>query len=150
MAHRAEQIVDAIRTLLDVESTLGVLYRHRRLPLDEGSTEIPATSVAIGEDSPLSEYGVANFSVIDSLLSLEVIHIASAATEDLVIDALMNMRVKSHTVLMNDRSQGLNFVIDTRYGGASAPEILDDGGKLAGRLSTLWTIHYRMTVSSPE
>ena len=150
MAHRAEQIVDAAKTLLDVSATLGVLYRNRQLSLSEASNEIPATSVNIGDDEPVSALGADNFSFVDSLLTLSVVHISSQATEDLVVDELMNMRAAAYAVMMADRSLGLSFVIDTRYGGAAAPEISDEGGELCGRLVTTWFVHYRMSTTTSE
>lgn len=150
MAHRAEQIVDAAKTLLDVSATLGALYRNRQLSLSEASSEVPATSVNLGDDEPVSDLGADNFAFVDSLLTLQVIHVASATTEDGVVDALMDMRAAAYAIMMADRSLGLSFVIDTRYGGASAPEISDEGGKLCGRLATLWTVYYRMTTTSSE
>lgn len=150
MAHRAEQIVDAARTLLDASATLGALYRNRKLSLNVAEAELPCTTVNVGDDEPVSDLGADNFAFVDSLLSLDVIHVVSGATEDAIVDSLMTMRAAAYAVLMADRTLGLAFVIDTRYGGATAPEISDEGGTLCGRLATSWTVHYRMTTSSSE
>lgn len=148
MSHRALQIVDAVKAVLEADSSLAAaVYRHRTASLSEADAELPAVSVGLGDDEPIEP---GNLAYIDSLLTMTVTAAAIASSEEALVEELVRLRSEVHQVLMADRQQGLAFVIDTRYGGASAPEVNADGGRYAGTLESRWLVHYRMNVSSPE
>lgn len=151
--HRAEQIVDAIVALLATDSTIGgPVYKHRALSLSAEDQELPAVSVAIGQDQPLAEYGVTNVAFVDSLLELVVTVACEADTESAAITELFRLRSEVHrTMMAGQRDFSLTtIVIDTRYGGAAAPVINTEGGRLAASLDTRWLVHYRTNISDPE
>lgn len=149
MTHRAQQIVDAVAAALAASSSVGAVFTHRSYSLSEEDQELPATTVNVGEDQPLSELGASNVAFLDSLLTLEVAHLARADSVEQLLTDLIAMRTAGHVALMADRSQGLNFVIDTRYGGAGAPDVDISTGP-AGQLVTRWQVHYRMNLTDPS
>lgn len=151
MSHRAQQVVDAVLAALAANSSLGAsVYAHRALSLSEPDQELPAVSVRYGGDSPMDEDGASNFAYLDSLLELQVVATTRDLDEASVMQALLDMRRQIHITLMADRSQGLAFVIDTRYGGAAAPELDTATEYVAGRLEQRWLVHYRMNISDPQ
>lgn len=151
MSHRAQQIVDAIATTLAASTTLGAsVFKNRRFSVAELDQELPAVSVNYGADAPLSEFGVTNVAFVDSLLEVKVIIALRADSEDEVLTALLDRRVAQHVALMADRSLGLSFVMDTRYGGADAPEIDVSLDRPAGAIACRWFVHYRSNLSDPS
>jgi hypothetical protein len=144
VTHRAEQIIDAVVAKL---AAAGIAAAKQRTLSYDPDMELPAVSVRMGADQPLEAQ---NLTFIDSLLAVVVVTIDAAATESDTIAKLMALRTSSHVALMADQTQGLNFVSDTRYGGASAPELETVGEKVAGRLETTWQIPYRMEIADPS
>lgn len=146
MTHRAEQIgarIVAIHTAANFDRA----ELHRATDYDPG-TELPAVSVEFGADLPPAE---SNIPIIDSVLTVSVILIVSAATEVDVVSQLMELRTRSHIALMADRTLGIPDVVgDVAYGGASAPIIEKPGEKLAGRMETTWLVRYRMNLLDPQ
>lgn len=145
MTHRAEQIQDAIVALMPTTSSN---FKHRVLSLSQPEGDVPARSVRFGEDVPIDDDGASNFAFLDSLLAIEIDHKVLEVDEETALSALMEMRRETHIALMADRSLGLSFVIDTRYGGASAPA-RDITELCAGVLTSRWFVHYRMTITDP-
>lgn len=142
--HRAERILDSVVAIL---AAAGISAgKHRVLSYDP-EMELPAVSVRMGPDAPPGE---SNIPVIDSELSIVIAAIESKDTEADTVSALMTLRSSVHVALMADRTLGLAFVSDTRYGGAAAPELETVGNKIAGRMEMSWTIPYRMNLASPE
>jgi len=151
MTHRAQQIIAATAAALAASSSLGAaVYTHRRLSLSDEDQELPAVSVNYGSDDPLSDLGVTNIAFIDSLLELAVTLVARGDSEQDVLDELLRLRAAQHVALMADRSLGLAFVIDTRYGGAAAPDVDVSLNRPAGALTCRWLVHYRMNLSDPN
>lgn len=151
MSHRAQQIVDAVITALTANSSLGAsVYAHRALSLSEPDQELPAVSIRYGGDSPIDEDGASNFAYLDSLLEMQAVSMVRGPDEVSVMQALLDLRRQIHITLMADRSLGLAFVIDTRYGGAAAPELDTATEYIAGRLEQRWLVHYRMNISDPQ
>lgn len=151
MSHRAEQVIDAVVAALSASSTLASdVYRDRVLSLNEDEQELPAVSVTLGDDAPIDGDGASNLAYFDSLIEVVVRIVLRADDEQAAISALLDRRRSVHVALMADRSLGLGFVIDTRYGGASAPELQSGADRLAALMDVRWTIHYRMGVSDPS
>jgi len=148
MTHRAEQIIDQVVEL--VPSTAFAVFKHRRNSLSESDQELPAISVDVGEDAPLDDDGASNIAFYDSLLTIEITAFAREADEPDLVKHLMKIRAIVHRALMADRALALDFVIDTRYGGAGAAEIQSAGDMLAGRYTSRWFVHYRMNITDPE
>lgn len=151
MSHRAQQIVDAIATALEANASLGAaVYKYRNASLSEDEQEVPAVSIGIGQDAPLDESGAANFKYIDSLLELEIAATVREDDEPSAVAALLDIRRQVHITLMADRTQGLSFVIDTRYGGSEAPAVDFSADRATARMSGRWAVHYRMNISDPN
>lgn len=150
MSHRAEQIIDAIANAIgSFSGYTGEVYKHRAQSLAHEQAELPATSVDFGEDSSVEDDGASNLSFLDSLLTVETTIFVSEAEESDARTKLLDMRRSIHRALMADRSLGLVFVIDTRYGGADAPEINAETESMIGRLACRWAVHYRMNITDP-
>lgn len=150
MSHRAQQVIDAMTVNLLAAGTLGNVFVNRSLSLSEGNQEVPCVSVNYGDDLPLNELGASNISFLDSLIEVTVTAFNAATDEQTLLDTLLDQRRTIHVALMADRSQGLSFVIDTRYGGAVKPEVGSDAERTFGSLATTWRVYYRMNISDPS
>lgn len=149
MAHRAQQIVDAIASKLAANVNLrAAVYTHRTLSLSEDERELPAITVNVGEDEPESE-GAEQLNRITSALEAVIAAACVGDSEKEVIDSLLELRTQSHIALMADTSLGLAFVWQTEYAGASAPQ-LRQGERMCGTLTMRWRVHYEMNISDPQ
>lgn len=148
MTHRAEQIIRAAAAIIRarVEPIGYHVYTHRRLSLDPESDEMPAISVDYGPDEPVDEE-TTHF--IDSELTVIVTAIAAAGEEESVREQLLAMRRETHVALLADDSLGLDFVVQTSYGGAGEPAIDVQGSQILGELPTSWVVYYRMNRNDP-
>jgi hypothetical protein len=151
MSHRAQQIVDSIVANLKANTAPGwSVYRHRAASLNAAELELPAASVVMGADPPIQATGASNLAFLDGLLEVVIVLIAQKSFEDDLVDALVEMRRQAHISVMADRTQGLAFVIDTRYAGADAPNVSPTESKFNGVLHTRWAVHYRMNIADPS
>lgn len=151
MSHRAQQIVDAIdANLQPYKSTLGAIFVNRSLSIDENSGEVPCVTINYGDDNPLSELGASNLSFLDSLIEITLVAFNVADDEQTLLDLLLDARKTIHVALMADRSQGLAFVIDSRYGGATKPDVDASADRIYGSLTSTWRVHYRMNILDPS
>lgn len=144
----AQQVVALLKTVTywNPENVV----RERVVGFSRRDNDLPAVSVFMAEDQPVSDNGQENMAFIDSELTIQCVVFVSQPTEEEVIDQLLEMRRQIHIALMADYTLGLSFVSDTRYGGASPPDIEDDGGSLIGRMEVTWKIQYRMRLSDPQ
>lgn len=153
MSHRAEQIVEAMQAAIAGLSGLAInsnnVHVHRTLSLDENAGELDAITVNIGDDDPVSEFGTDNLAYIDSVLEVSIVAYCKAGEETDVRRALTALRRQIHIALMTNDTLSLLFVIATRYGGASAPEINTDGESPAGKQESRWRVLYRMNITDP-
>lgn len=150
MSHRAQQIVDAIAAEIALGVPNAAIFTHRSLSVSEADQELPAVSVRYGADAPIEALGASNVAFLDSLLELQTIALVRANDETALLSGLLDLRRQIHVALMANRSQGLAFVIDTRYAGAGAPEVDASSEYLAGRLEVRWLVHYRMNITDPS
>lgn len=151
MSHRAQQIVEAVVAALQADTALGAtVYTHRQYSLSEADQELPAVSVRIGSDMPTGEFGPDNFAFIDSVLELVVEISVKAGDEQTAANSLLDLRRRVHIDLMADRTQALSFVMDTRYGGATAPDFDVSTDRPVARLETRWGVFYRMNLTDPN
>lgn len=147
MTHRILQIVDRVAALHSADTAR--VFKNRRQSLSEKEQELPATSIDIGEDTALDDDGASNFSFLDSIATIAVTHRAKADNEEALLAELIRLRTETHVALMADRSLGLAFVIDTRYAGAQEPAIDEPNDAIAGSLTSIWRVHYRMNITDP-
>lgn len=151
MPHRAAEIIDQIADILNAQADLAaVVYTHRQLTLSESDQEVPAVIVQMGDDEPFTDTGVSVIPFIDSLLDVTCTLKATGVDEPEIMGALLELRRQVHIALMADRSLGLGFVIDTRYQGATQPEIERESERMVGSYATRWTVHYRMNILDPS
>jgi hypothetical protein len=149
--HRALAIVEAMVALLVEDTVQAKVFENGVITLDDKDQELPAIDVSVGADQPTSETGVENLSFIDSLVEIKVVLYAKASTKKELMQELMRLRSASHQIILaGDRTQGLAYVIDTRYGGAAEPDVNTDGSRITGKLETSYSVYYRMSVSTPE
>lgn len=149
MSHRAQQIVDAVASLITARvQDLGVkVYTHRRLSLDPEQDEMPAISVDFGEDRRADSQTTL---MIRSALSVEVTVIVSESDEYDCRTRLLDLRREVHRAVMADQRLGLSdFVVTTSYGGAEAPSIAAAGRKVAGELTSTWPVLYTTELNDP-
>ena len=127
MTTAVEQLIDALVTTLEASPniTAGSVYRSRVAPFSD--TELPAYSIEIGQDVPMSDLGPDNVAFIDWEQAIFIdCYAKSVATN---IDAIfLTMRNYVHVALMADYKQGVSFVITTIPAGAEEP-VLDDSGE---------------------
>lgn len=147
MAHRAEQIVDAIAAIIAarVQPPGAHVFTHRRLSVDPYQDELPLVSVDFGDDTPAAD----NTQFIDSVLTVPTTAVAVGPEERDVKLKLLELRREVHRAIMADPTLGLAFVVYTNYGGAAEPVYETDGELLVGELTSNWFVHYRMNVLDP-
>ncbi len=150
MSHRAIEIVDAAAAALAASATLrAVVFTHRQLTMSADEQEVPAVSVRMGSDTPISDAGVENFTYIDSLLEISVEAYARDVDEVALLTQLVELRRQIHITLQADITLGLPYVSDVRYGGALEPALSADAEFMAGSLSSRWLVRYRMNQADP-
>lgn len=151
MTHRAQQIVGAISAALDASASLNAqVFTNRSFSLERDAGEIPCVTVNYGADQPLDPLGASNLSFLDSLIEVPIVAFAGADDELTATLALMAMRAAIHVALMADVTQGLSFVINTRYGGAVEPQLDSTTQQVIASLKSSWFVHYRMNVLDPS
>lgn len=150
MTHRAQQIVDAMVAIIDASPLNAQVFTNRSFSLQEASDEMPCVTVNYGADQPLDPLGASNLSFLDSLLEVSTVAFSAADDEPAVTSALMAMRTAIHIALMADVTQGLGFVINTRYAGALKPALDSSTQRILASLESSWFVHYRMNVSDPS
>lgn len=152
MSHRAQQIVDAIALAIGASTALqgAKVFTNRSFSLLEASDEMPCVTVNYGTDQPLDPLGASNLSFIDSLIEVPTVCFVGAEDEPSAMSALMDMRIAVHKALMADVTQGLAFVIATRYAGAVEPEMDSSTQRILASLKSSWFVHYRMNLLDPS
>jgi len=141
LTHRAENIMQTVFSLLGGLTTTGEnISRGRSEPLET----LPALVLEQGEDQ-IPE-GVQNLAFIRRVLNLKII--AYVKTNAQFDTALNQIREEVYFALMADRSQGLDFVIDTNPLGDEEPEISGDAEKNIGRQVMNFSISYRHSLAS--
>lgn len=149
MATRVEQLVDIIVSTLEADPAItpGTVYRSRVSPFAD--TELPAYSVTIGEDSPLSDLGPDNVAFIDWAQTIFVdLYAKSIAVA--IDDVFLDMRSYVHRALMADVTQGTTWVMQTIPRGADEP-ILDHTGEQKSIVYRVaWEFRLRTSIDDLE
>lgn len=149
MAHRAEQIIDAVAALVLARvGASGVkVFTHRRYTLDPEQDDLPAITVDYGEDRRAES---STLNKITSLLTVECTAVVVAPTESELRSNLLELRAEIHRAIMANHRLGLPDVVSTTYyGGAAAPAIDADGEQLVGELTSTWAVLYEMSLTDP-
>jgi hypothetical protein len=152
MSHRAQQIIDAMALALGASTRLqgAKVFTNRSFSLLEASDEVPCASVNYGADQPLDPLGASNLSFLDSLIEVPIVSFVGADDEPGAMSALMDMRAAIHVALLADQTQGLSFIINTRYGGATEPALDSSTQRILASLKSSWFVHYRMNLLDPS
>lgn len=148
MTHRAEQVLDAVASLVRarVEASGVKVYTHRRLTLDPEQDDLPAISIDYGEDRRAESQYVDQ---IDSVLEVQCTAVVVDPEEKPLRQKLLELRREIHQAVMADTRLGLEFVVTTAYGGASAPAVEADGEQLVGELQSTWLVAYSTSTTDP-
>jgi hypothetical protein len=141
---RAEQIIAAIKTLLTGLATTGQNVQRGQI-YEHEKAKLPALSITMGEDSPVSEQqtGLVDWELTVSIQSVAEIIDAYTATES-ALDTLLNLiRKEVHAAIMADHTLGLDFVIDISPGPANEPILSGAGSVPTGSQSIDFVVWYR-------
>lgn len=146
MTHRAETILEAVKTKLTGLSTTGSrVERGRVYPVETA----PALTISMGADSTLGEGGSNNMAFVDRELQIIVrAHVKNAATN---IETLLNaIKSEVYAAIMADPTLGQSFVVDTFLVGDSAPDASADSNKPTATVDMQWNCIYRHSFTSTE
>lgn len=145
-AHRAEQIMDALTTVLSAlaPATVDKVVRGRHSPFAANINK--AIAIYQGPDEVIDNSGWNN--VYSDLTIYIDIHVrTSSAQVDQEINAIC--KVITSTIWAN-HTLGLSFVIDTEEGASEEPEILGEGNKPTSVMRTSWRFKYRRDRTNPS
>lgn len=142
MTHRAESIMDSIKTTITGLTTTGAnVSRGRAQPVET----VPALTLEQGEDLVL-DGSDRNMQFIDRLLEVRIIaHVKTGSQFDTALNVI---KEEVYIAVMTDRQQGLSYVIDTMIQGDDAPE-LDVLEKNVGQQVMTFVVHYRHSITNP-
>lgn len=151
MTHAAAVIVDEVVAMLRGALPSSVVVEaHRRQSVEVDSTDQDFVSVDFGEDEPIGDPVIDFEGTIQSLLTLNITAFCFSTTEHEVRERLLELRADIHRVIGPAKSIELEWVIDTHYAGAVAPEVTVDGDPIVGELVSQWGIRYEMSRSNPS
>lgn len=144
MTHRAESIVEAVKTkVTNLTTTAARVYRGRVYPLQ--SAELPGLLVYLGADKILRYLSQGQ---VDSLVTVHIDAVVKSITTQ--VDTLLNtIREEITVALQQDYRQGLAYVIDTHENGAGAPEMSGDADQPTAVMRLSWDIEYRRSRANP-
>jgi len=143
--HRAEHILDAIKTRLTGLTTTGSNVERARVYSFPESVR-DALSILMGSDVPVSEAGDGNMAYRDHELEVFVVaHVKSTS-----IDTRINLiKAEVTSALLSDRTLGLAYVIDTDEAGWQVPVMTDESDMRAASCQGTFKVHYRRSYNDP-
>ena len=144
MTHRAESIIEAVKTNVTGLTTTGTrVFRGRVYALAD--TELPALCVYLGPDKIIGQYSHAKY---DCELTINIEAVVKSSTVQ--VDTTLNLiREQVAIALQADYTQGLAYVLNTIEGDADAPELSGEGEKQSAALKMEWKFHYRRSRTNP-
>jgi len=145
--HRAEQILDAIKTTVTGLATTGAnVARDRVYPI--GATINNALSIYQGSDDPATTEDQSWF-ILHSFLAFRIdIQIRLSSSID-ISQQLNLIRKEIVIALQADPTLGLGFVVDLIEGSALEP-IEDHADQPIAKQSFNWTVHYERSRADPS
>ena len=145
MAHKREQILDAVVALLTGLTTTGTNVKRGRVH-NWKESQIPAISVYQGSDSPQPD---SPFDKIDSHLTvITEYHVKTSAAQ--VDEVLNTIDVEVIKALQANHTLGLAFVYDTEEGDAEEPDLSGEANKPTATLRKTWVVKYQRSRTDPE
>lgn len=144
MTHRAESIIEAVKTEVTGLTTTGSrVYRGRVYPMQ--SAELPGLLVYLGQDEIIQNLLQGK---LDSRLTVHIDAVVKSPTAQ--VDTTLNLIRSEVTVaLQADYSQGLAYVMDTIEVGAGEPSLTGEGDQPVGVMRMTWQFHYRRSRADP-
>lgn len=145
--HRREQVMDAVVTKVTGLITTGTRV-HRARVFPQEAAALPALLVYQGPDIPVDDDNE-KYDFIDSDLEINIEVWVQASTGN--VDETLNLINKEVVIALSaDRTQGLNFVIDTNEDEVSEPEFSGDGNKRTGKMIMQFIVLYRRSRTDPS
>lgn len=143
--HRAEQILDAVTTLVTGLTTTGANVQRDQV---DPVAAVPALSVEMGGDEPL-EGSDRNIAYIDSLLNVQIVVYVKNSTG---LSTQLNLiRKEVHIAMYADRQLGLSsIVINTTYAGTSEVTKSRALDKDTAMQTIDYLVHYRHSLTDPS
>lgn len=109
------------------------------------NSDYPYYAVFLGSDAPLSDLGASNTAYID--WDVEVLVECYSRGKDEEIDRLvLEQRANVHEALMDDVTQGLNFVHTTIPIGGEQPVLDGEGRQRNAVYQTTWVFRIRTNI----
>jgi len=143
--HRAEHILEAVKARLTGLATTGSNVQRARV-YNFADTVRDALTIQMGADAPIDQAGDGNIAFRDHVLEVQVTaHVKSTA-----IDTRLNL-IKAEVIvaMLQDRTLGLSYVIDTDEQGWQAPIMTDESDMRAAQCTGIFTVHYRRSYNDP-
>ena len=142
MTHRAESILEAVKTTLTGLTTTGLnVQRGRYYDL----TTLPALVIEKGSDNTATER---NTAFQDRNLDISI---TSAIEQAGSVEGTLNqIAAEIYAAMMADITLGLDYVIDVQFTGDSTPSIEVGGDLPIGFMETSFMVSYRHSYTSTE
>ena len=145
--HRAEQIMDAIQTLLTGLTTTGTnVTRDRVYPI--GTSINYALSLYQGSDDPASRDDQ-SWNILNSFLAFRIDIQVRLSSSTVISQQLNLIRKEIVFALQANPTLSLSFVVDLIEGSALEP-VDDYGDQPISRQSFHWTVHYERSRTDPS
>ena len=145
--HRAEQIMDAVVAKLTGLATTGANVTRGRVYNIERQA-IPHLSIYRGENRPVADADQ-NMAFSDWVLAVNIEAVVKSATSQ--IDEVLAQIEKEVTIALKaDRTQGLEFVLDTMEAGSSEPALDGDGDQPVATMIMQFLFKYRRSITDPS
>lgn len=150
--HRSLQILQAIRSAIEDQADIGAsVYALRTQSLSQMDQELPAVVVDFGADTAFNDWDILVHVEVHSKLEIRCTASAKCPTEEEAAVEVARLRSVIHrAVLGSDRTFGLNFVVDTVYAGAEAPDMNATTESAISAQVSLFTVHYSMDLTDPD
>ena len=143
MAHRAETILEAVKTALTGLTTTGTkIERGRVYPVEQ----LPALSLEMGDDRADGESS--NLAFQDRELDFSVTsYVKSSANTETVTNAI---RAEVYAALMADRTLSLDYVFYVEFVSDNRPQLSGDGELRTSTQEMDYRVKYRHSLTNAE
>ncbi len=144
MTHRAESIIDAVKTAVTGLTTTGAnVYRGRLTPIAANVND--ALKVYLGGDDFIQDLSQ---TLQDWELTIYIDSYTRSPTAQ--IDTQLNKIREEVTIALNaNYTQGLAYVLNTEEGNADAPELSGEAAQASGSMRMAWKFRYRRSRTNP-
>lgn len=143
--NKAYSVLNAINGKLSalMPTHLKEVRRNRLDPIQLG--DYPVLVIRMGPDTPRGDS--INFITSDFTVHTDIyVNSTDSDLDKLTLD----IRAEVHKALMADKTQGLDFVIDTKHSLQQEPDYTGEGDDYAGATRLSWEVTYRYTYNDPS